>query len=62
MEKKVNVPKKGAGRKWAECLKKIGERSPPEGLMEILNQTEKPKSEKPKKVATPYGPQNDLDV
>lgn len=43
MEKKKQGPKKGAAKKWSERLKQIGEQSPPEDLMKILNETEKPK-------------------
>lgn len=53
MEKKVNIPKKGAGRRLAERLKEIGKRKPSESLMEILNQTEKQKQEIQKKIAKP---------
>lgn len=35
---KVNIPKKGAGRKWSARLKEIGQRKPPEDfLKEIVN-------------------------
>lgn len=57
MEKKKNGPKKGAAKKWSERLKQIGEQPPPKELMEILNQTEKPK-----KTAKSRTPQSDLDV
>lgn len=57
MEKKKKGPKKGAARKWSERLKQIGEQPPPTDLMEILNQTEKPK-----KIAKPQAPQSDLDI
>lgn len=43
MKKKVNTPKKGATRKWAERLKNSREQPPSEELMNILNRTEKPK-------------------
>lgn len=43
MEKKKHGPKKGAVRKWSEKLKQLGEQPPPKDLMEILNQSEKPK-------------------
>lgn len=61
MNKKVNIPKPGAGRRLAARLKELGKQPPPKDLMDILNQTEKPKSEKPKKVAKPRGPQQDMD-
>ena len=57
MKKKVNTPKKGAAKKWSEQLKQLREQPPPKDLMDILNQTEKPK-----KIAKPKSPINDLDV
>ena len=57
MKKKVNVPQKGAAKKWSERLKQLREQPPPKDLMEILNQ-----KEKPKKVAKPRTPIKDLDV
>lgn len=57
MEKKKHGPKKGAAKKWSERLEKLGEQSPPEDLMRILN-----KIEKPKKVAKPHNQSEDLDI
>jgi hypothetical protein len=57
MKKKKQGPKKGAAKKWSERLKQIGEQAPPEDLMKILNETEKPK-----KSAKPINPSKDLDV
>ncbi len=57
MEKKKQGPKKGAAKKWSERLKQIGEQAPPEDLMKILNETEKPK-----KSAKPINPSTDLDI
>jgi hypothetical protein len=57
MEKKKHGPKKGAAKKWSERLEKLGEQSPPEDLMRILN-----KIEKPKKVAKPLNQSEDLDI
>jgi hypothetical protein len=56
MTKKVNTPKKGAARKWAERLKILREQPPSEELMNILN-----RSKKPKKVAQPRL-HEDLDI
>jgi len=56
-EKKVNIPKKGAARKWSQRLKEIGEQRPSDELLEILN-----RKEKPKKVAKPIKPLKDLDI
>lgn len=57
MEKKINVPKKGAGRKWAKRLKELGEQRPPKDLMDILNQPEEIK-----KVARPRTPATDAEA
>ena len=55
-KKKINIPEKGAGRKWAARLKELGKQSPPKDLMEKINNDEK------KKVATPVSPKQDLDL
>ena len=57
MDKKLNTPKKGAAKKWAERWKKLREQPPSEELINILN-----KSEKPKKIASPLTSKKDLDV
>jgi len=56
MEKKVNVPKKGAGRKWANRLEELGQQKPPTDLVEKINKDDR------KKVATPRQAPKDLDV
>lgn len=56
MNTKKQGPKNGAAKKWSERLKQIGEQTPPEDLMKILNQTEKPsKSASSNKPATDLG-------
>lgn len=57
MEKKKRGPKKGAVKKWSDRLQKIGNQPPPEDLMKIINNTEKPK-----KVAKSIRPEQDLDI
>ncbi len=57
MNKKINIPKKGASRKWAQKLKELGQQPPPKDLMEILNRVEKPK-----KVAVPRTKTEDMDI
>jgi hypothetical protein len=57
MEKKKHGPKKGAAKKWSERLEKLGEQSPPDDLMKIIN-----KIETPKKVAKPSKPANDMEI
>jgi len=57
MEKKKHGPKKGAVKKWSDRLQQIGNQAPPDELMKIIN-----KSEKPKKVAKPKSPTEDLDI
>lgn len=56
MKKKVNIPKKGAAKKWAERLKNLREQPPSEELLNILNQTERSK-----KIAQPIS-NEDLDI
>ena len=56
MKEKPRVPQKGAGRKWAQKLKELGQQSPPQGLVDKINQAEK------KKVAVPRAASKDLDV
>ena len=48
MEKKVNIPKKGAARKWSQRLKELGKQAPPKDLVDKLNRKEdQKKSAKP---------------
>ncbi len=56
MEKKVNLPKKGAGRKWSKRLEELGNQQPPEDLMKKINSDDK------KKVAAPLSRKKDLDI
>ncbi|MBL7557652.1 MAG: hypothetical protein JNM24_17615 [Bdellovibrionaceae bacterium] len=56
-QKKVNLPKKGAGRKWAKRLEELGKQSPPEDLMKKINKEEN------KKVALPQEDSSkDMDI
>lgn len=57
MEKKVNIPKKGAAKKWSERLKELGNQAPPKDLVEKIN-----KIEQPKKVAKPTTPNSEAEV
>jgi len=43
MKEKLKIPKKGAGRKWAEKFKELGQQSPPRGLVDKINKEEKKK-------------------
>lgn len=54
MKEKKHGPKKGAAKKWSERLKQIGQRTPPEDLLKILNETEKQKKS--------ASPAKDLDI
>lgn len=56
MEKKINIPQKGAAKKWSEKLREMGTQPPPKDLVEYLSQTER--KSKTKK-STP--PPEDLD-
>ncbi len=47
-KKKVNLPQKGAGRRLAERLEKLGQQKPPKSLMDKINN-----NDDRKKVATP---------
>jgi len=55
-KKKVNVPQKGAARKWAKRLKELGSQQPPEDLINKINKDEQ------KKVALPVKKSGDLDI
>ncbi|GJL80208.1 hypothetical protein [Candidatus Nitronereus thalassa] len=56
MSEKPRIPKKGAGRKWAEKLKKLGRQWPPQGLVDKINRDDK------KKVASPPPAPKDLEA
>ena len=56
-EKKVNIPKKGAGRRLANRLEELGQQPPPKDLIDKINQ----KDEK-KKVAQPKSATKDLEI
>jgi hypothetical protein len=36
-QRKINLPQKGAGRRLAERLKKLGQQKPPKSLMDKIN-------------------------
>lgn len=55
-KKKVNLPKKGAGRRLADRLEKLGQQKPPKSLMDKIN------SDENKIVATPKTSSKDLDI
>ena len=38
--KKINLPQKGAPRKWAKYLEELGKQAPPEELMKKINEKE----------------------
>ena len=48
-KKKVNLPQKGAGRRLADRLEKLGQRKPPEDLMQKINQDDRKKVASSKK-------------
>lgn len=57
MEKrKVNLPQKGAGRRLADRLEKLGQQKPPKSLMDKINKDDR------KKVAKPKSSSEDLDL
>ena len=55
-KKKINLPQKGAGRRLADRLEKLGQRKPPEDLMQKINQDDR------KKVASSKKTNTDLDL
>lgn len=55
-KKKVNLPQKGAGRRLAERLEKLGQQKPPKSLMDKINKDDR------KKVATSKVAPEDLDI
>jgi len=54
--KKVNLPKKDAGRRLADRLEKLGQQKPPKSLVDKINQDDQ------KKVATPKSTATDLEI
>lgn len=58
-KKKVNMPKKGAGRKLAARLKDLGKQPPP---MDIVNKINSDDIEQKKIAAAPRRQQRDLDL
>ncbi len=57
MEKKINIPVKGAGRKWAARLKELAEQPLPDSILKkIKEESEKKKSASDKKTT------GDLDL
>ncbi len=42
-KKKVNLPQKGAGRRLADRLEKLGQQKPPKALINKLNQNDREK-------------------
>ena len=58
--KKINLPKKDAGRKLAARLKELGKQPPPEDLVRKINNGRKIE---PKKIAAaPVRPERDFDL
>ncbi len=55
-KKKVNLPQKGAGRRLADRLEKLGQQKPPKALIDKLNQDDR------KKVAAQKNSSEDLDI
>jgi len=57
-KKKINIPQKGAARKWAARLKELGNQAPPQDLVDKINNGDKQK----KKIAGPDHVEKDLDT
>lgn len=49
MEKKKNIPQKGASKRLAEKLKKLGQQRPPQTLIDKINGDDKKKVARPMK-------------
>ena len=47
MEKKKNVPQKGASKRLADKLKKLGQQRPPQTLIDKINGDDKKKVARP---------------
>jgi hypothetical protein len=58
-QKKVNIPQKGAWRKLAKRLKDLGERQPPQDLVDKINGV---KEEKKKIAGSPQRPERDAEL
>jgi hypothetical protein len=58
-KKKVNLPKKGAGRRVAARLKELGKQSPPKDIVNKINRDEE---EQKKIAAASRRSQRDLDL
>ena len=54
-KKKVNIPQKGAARKWAEKLKKLREQDPPKELVEAINKKKRKDTDIAAAPVTPPG-------
>ncbi len=55
-QRKINYPKKGAGRRLAERLAKLGQQKPPKSLMDKINNIGR------NEVAAPKSTADDLDI
>jgi len=58
MEKKKNIQKKGAIKKWSERLKELGNQPPPQDIVDRLNGDKKEE----KKIAQPRRSSGDVEV
>jgi hypothetical protein len=59
-KKKVNIPKKGAARKWAEKLRKLREQEPPQDLVDAING--KKRKETDIAAASPTPPRREMEI
>jgi hypothetical protein len=58
MNKKKNIPQKGASKKWSERLNELGNQSPPQDIVDRLNSDKKEE----KKIAQPLIPSRDEEA
>ncbi len=58
MNKKKNIPQKGAAKKWSERLKELGNQPPPKDIVDRLSGDKKEE----KKIAQPGNPSRDVEA
>jgi|GEM_PF-1951063 len=57
--KNVNLPKKGAARKWAQKLKDLRKQKPPKDLVDAINQKERKDRDR---AASSLPPDRELEI
>ena len=57
--KKVNIPKKGAARKWAQRLKNLGKQKPLKDLVDAINRWDRKEKDI---AAASVPPERDIEI